>query len=62
MKRIRSVDTTPEMKVRRFLHNKGLEFQGHNTKLFMAPCFSTALSVRSFSSEVVFLTTPQAYQ
>jgi len=39
-----------------------LELQGHNTKLFMAPCFSTALSVRSFFSEVVFLTTPQAYQ
>ena len=33
MKRIRSVDTAPEMKVRRFLHNKGLRFRLHSKVL-----------------------------
>jgi DNA mismatch endonuclease (patch repair protein) len=33
MKRIRSVDTTPEMKVRCFLHNNGLRFRLHSNVL-----------------------------
>lgn len=33
MKRIKSVDTAPEIKVRRFLHNNGLRFRLHAKQL-----------------------------
>ena len=53
---------TRHLSERTFEKSEFREFREHNTKLFMASCFSMDLLARSFSSGVVFPIAPQAYQ